>query len=282
MSTNGTTATADGARPGGNAPAWDLWRRQVQGILRLELRKNLFGKRALPLVLLGLLPLAFLLTLLLVPAEETGAASPATMFAYVFRFYYLKIGLFLGCLVVSLQLFRGDILDRSLHYYLLCPVRREVLVGAKYLVGVASTSLVLTASVVVAYLELHVVTASGLGEVAVGQLIQYAGITVLGCVGYGALFMLAGLYFKNPVVPAVALFLWELINPFLPAVLKKISVIHYLVSLLPVPMSSTPFQVLASDTSPLISVPGLLLVTAAAVYLAGWRLRRMEIRYSED
>ena len=282
-STNLPPATAPGAGPAGGT-SWDLWRRQVQGILRLEIRKTLKGGRALPLLLLAGLPVALLLLFAIAPLSDSDRqlVTPATIFAYVFRFYYLNVGLFLGTLVVSLQLFRGDILDRSLHFYLLCPVRREVLVAAKYLVGVVSTATVLAASTAASFLVLHLALGTPVGPSQLGNLLIYMGIAVLGCVGYGAVFMLAGLFFKNPVVPALGLFLWELINPFLPGLLKKASVIHYLVSQLPVPVSSSPLQVLATRTSPWLSVPGLLLVTAAAVYLAGLRLRRMEIQYSEE
>jgi ABC-type transport system involved in multi-copper enzyme maturation permease subunit len=275
--------TSLGAGPATDG-TWDLWRRQVLGVLRLEIRKTLKGARAVPLLLLAGLPVVLLVLFALAPLSESDRQSvtAATIYAYVFRFYYLKVGLFLGSLVVSLQLFRGDILDRSLHYYLLCPVRREVLVAAKFLVGVVTTSAVLAASTAASYLVLHAALVTAVGPGEVGTLLVYVGITVLGCIGYGAVFMLAGLFFKNPVVPALGLFLWELINPFLPALLKKASVIHYLVSLLPVPVSASPFQVLATETSPWISVPGLLLVTAASVYLAGFRLRRMEIQYSEE
>jgi len=267
-----------------SSTSWELWRRQVMGILRLEVRKTLKGGRAIPLLFLAGLPVAVLTLFVFAPLSDSDREliTPATIYAYVFRFYYLKVGLFLGSLVVSLQLFRGDILDRSLHYYLLCPVRREVLVAAKFLVGVISTAVVLAASTAASFLVLHLALGFPVGLPQLGDLLTYMSITVLGCFGYGAVFMLAGLFFKNPVVPALGLFLWELINPFLPALLKKASVIHYLVSQLPVPVTSSPLQVLASKTSPWISIPSLLVVTAIAVYLAGLRLRRMEIQYSEE
>jgi ABC-type transport system involved in multi-copper enzyme maturation permease subunit len=260
---------------------WQLWRRQVAGVLRLEIRKNLRGGRALPLLLLAALPVGLLALYALLPLPEE-AQVPALIFATAFRFYYLKVALFLGCLIVFIQLFRGDILDRSLHYYLLCPVRREVLVVAKYLVGVVATATVMAASTILSFVLVHGLVGGGFSLALAGQMLQYAGIAILGCVGYGALFMLAGLFFRNPVVPALALFIWELINPFLPALLKKLSVIHYLISLLPLPASSSALAVLATGTSPWLSIPALLAVTAGAIYLAGIRLRWMEIKYSEE
>ncbi len=46
--------------------------------------------------------------------------------------------------------------------------------------------------------------------------------------------------FRNPILPAAAILIWEAINPFLPAVLKQFSVIYYLKSLCPVDIPSPP------------------------------------------
>ena len=43
--------------------------------------------------------------------------------------------MFFGCVGIFTYLFRGEFVERSLHYYFLAPVRREVLVIAKYLAG---------------------------------------------------------------------------------------------------------------------------------------------------
>jgi hypothetical protein len=64
--------------------------------------------------------------------------------------------------------------------------------------------------------------------------------------------------------------------------LKRISVIHYLKGLVPVPMSEGPFAVVTEPPPAIVSVVGLLLFTVVAVAAASLLLRRMEIRYGED
>jgi hypothetical protein len=116
-----------------------------------------------------------------------------------------------------------------------------------------------------------------------GQLLTYAGITVLACVGYGAFFLVVGLFFRNPIIPALVLYGWEAINFLLPPLLKKISVIHYLNSLTPVPApESTPFAVMVEPTPAWLSIPGLLILTALVLIVAGARIRHMEIMYGSD
>ncbi len=49
------------------------------------------------------------------------------------------------------------------------------------------------------------------------QLLTYAGITLLACIGYGAFFIVVGLFFRNPIIPSLMLYGWEWINFLLPA-----------------------------------------------------------------
>ncbi len=90
------------------------------------------------------------------------------------------------------------------------------------------------------------------------------------------------MFLRNPIVPALLIFLWEQINPFLPALLKKISVIFYLKGLLPVAIDEGPFAVIAEPVPAWLAIPGLLIFTAAVLTAAGFRIRRTEIAYGSD
>jgi hypothetical protein len=187
-----------------------------------------------------------------------------------------------------MNLFRGETVDRSLHYYFLSSVHREVLLAGKYISGLVTASILFVGVTVVSMLLMffpHFYSASmrfffeGPG---LNQLFTYAGITLLACIGYGAFFLVVGLFIRNPIIPALMLYGWEAINFLLPPLLKKISVIHYLNSLMPVPLSVGPLGVVAEPTPAYISVPGLLIVTAIVLIAAGTRIRKMEIRYGSD
>ena len=68
----------------------------------------------------------------------------------------------------------------------------------------------------------------------------------------------------------------------MPAVLKKLSVLFYLYSLLPDELPPSPFSVLAEPVPAWLSVPGFLIFTALVMLAAGLRIRRMEIAYASD
>ena len=90
------------------------------------------------------------------------------------------------------------------------------------------------------------------------------------------------LFFRNPIIPALLLYGWEWLNFLLPPLLKKISVIHYLNSLVPVPVSEGPFAVVADPTPAWIAVPEHAGGHALVLILASYRIRHMEIRYGSD
>jgi ABC-type transport system involved in multi-copper enzyme maturation permease subunit len=265
---------------------WSLWFRQAGAILRIELKKNLWGKRAVLLYLLALLPIMLIAALTAFPPDEIrDPVERNIIFANIYGGLILRTVIFFGCAWIFMNLFRGDIVDRSLHYYFLSPVRREVLVAGKYLSGLLASMLLFVTTTVASMLLLYLPQGGGpyvLNGAGLGQLLTYAGITALACLGYGAFFLVVGLFFRNPIIPALLLYGWEWLNFLLPPVLKKLSVIHYLNSLSPIPINEGPFAILVEPTPAWISVPGLLFVTAMVLGLASLQIRRMEIRYGGE
>src|SRR6266498_2678038 len=274
-----------------NELPWSLWLRQIRAIFRLEIKKNFLGKRSFLIYLLALLPIFPLAVLALFtpPGREWKDFNSYSMiYAVYYGGFILRTVVFFGCAWIFMNLFRGDLVDRSLHYYFLSPVRREVLVVGKYLSGLVTSVVLFTATTVIALLLLyfpHFYSESARffsDGPGLGQLLTYAGITILACIGYGAFFLVVGLFFRNPIIPALILYGWELLNFLLPPLLKKISVIHYLTSLAPVPVSEGPFAVVAEPTPAWIAVPSLILVTILVLVAASQRIRRMEINYGSE
>jgi ABC-type transport system involved in multi-copper enzyme maturation permease subunit len=273
------------------ATSWSLWTRQTLAIMRLEIKKNFLSRRAFLLYLIAGLPLVLLSALALFPppTDELKTFSDLSqVYAAIYGGLILRTLVFFGCAWVFMNLFRGEVVDRSLHYYFLAPVRREVLVVGKYLSGLIATVVLFSITTLGSMLIFYFwrfpseSTRYFFDGAGFGQMMSYLGVTILACVGYGAVFLLVGLFFRNPIVPGLLLYGWEWINFLLPPFLKKISVIHYLTSLVPVPMSEGPFAVLVEPTPAWISVPSLLLFTGIVIFLASRHIRRMEISYAGE
>jgi ABC-type transport system involved in multi-copper enzyme maturation permease subunit len=228
--------------------------------------------------------------------EAYNLGQDAIMFAGVFQFFFLRLAIFFGCLGIFMNLFRGEVLDKSLHFYFLSPIRREVLMAGKFLAGLLATCAIFVTSELlqtVAFLwhfnerakDLYLYHHHGLEHAAI-----YVGVTILACIGYGAFFLVAGMLFRNPIIPAAAVLIWEGINPFLPAILKQFSVIYYLKSLCPVEIPVSPgtpslFALLISNADPIsppLAIVGILVVALIALFVSSVQLRRMEINYTTE
>jgi hypothetical protein len=268
--------------------------RQILAVQTLEIRKRFLGKRAIPVYLLVMIPLfmfaaRFVALRVFNVHQNTSIANDQVIYAALFRTLILRFVVYFGCVAIFVPLFRGDILDRSLHYYFLVPVKRQTMTAAKYVSGLLA-ALVLFNAVTLATWNLLYLTYSSAALIeqitsvhGLFELGSYLMVTSLACIGYGAVFLAAGVFFRNPIVPAVLILGWESINAILPPVLKKISVIHYLESLCPVAIpQSSGIAILADPASPWVAIPGILAVAAVLVYAASERVKRLEILYGVE
>ena len=271
---------------------WALWWMQGRRLVRIEVRRNLFSWKASWIYFLAFAPAVIILIHLLVDRNPAFRLAVDTgVLAGIVQFYYIRLGVFFGCLGIFSRLIRGEMIERSLHFYLLAPVRREVLLLAKF-VAASISALLLFGTAILADFTLIYVGFGAAGQDYVfhgpglGQLQAYLAIVVLACLGYGAVFLLLSMMFRNPM-PAAMLFLgWEAINPVMPSLLQKISVASYLRHLMPVNVTGQGiFALLTVQTEPVpdwAAILGLLILIAAVLAYSCVRIRRLEIRYTTD
>jgi ABC-type transport system involved in multi-copper enzyme maturation permease subunit len=227
---------------------------------------------------------------------DSGLAEDTIVFAGVFQFFYLRLAIFFGCLGIFMNLFRGEVLDKSLHFYFLAPIRREVLMAGKFLAGLLATCGIFLTSELLQLVAFNAQLSPTVRELylfhnhGLEQAAAYLGVTALACLGYGAFFLAAGMLFRNPILPAGAILAWEAINPFLPALLKRFSVIYYLKSLCPVDIPSPPgmpplMSLLVSNPEPVsapIAILGIAVMALLILYVSSFQARRMEINYTTE
>lgn len=267
-----------GTRAEGNGSG--VWKRragQARAVVEVEVRKMLGGRRAWSVCLLAALPV---LVIFLIAGEirlEPPSAARST-FVNIYSIVVLGATVFFGCALVFTQLFRGEILRRSLHFYLLAPLRREVLTLAKYAAGLLVVfALFGGVTILVHPMFMAIVSGGGIFPDA----FLYLGITLLGCTAYGAVFLLFGAVFRNPILPVAVLLGWEMLNFVLPSGIRIASISYHLKTLLPVPPVGPTFGGLEPPTAA-AAVLSLLVLSTVAVALACLRVRRMEIRYTDD
>jgi hypothetical protein len=217
------------------------------------------------------------------------------VFAGIFQYFYLRLAIFFGCLGIFMYLFRGEVNNRTLHFWFLAPARREVLLAGKYAAGLIASAVIFGGGALLTFAALvwphdAVEVQAYWNAGGMRHVFWYAAAATLGCVGYGSVFLAAGLYLRNPIIPAAVLLVWESVNGILPHALQKMSILYYLQSLCPVPApmedgAPTLIRLLASPAAPASrpgAILGLLVLTAFVLWIASLAVRRMQISYGAE
>jgi ABC-type transport system involved in multi-copper enzyme maturation permease subunit len=286
-------SAASYTNPSARSGSWELWLAQLWAIFRIEIKKAIWMRRSIWIYLIALGPAAVIgLHALNSPlGRYCSIGEDTNILAEIFQLFYLRVGIFFGCMGLFTWLFRGDVIEKSLHYYFLSPVRREVLAIGKFLAGWAGASIIFGSSVLLCFTLMY----GHFGAVGsnyvfhgpgFGQLVAYLGVTVLACLGYGSVFLALSLVVKNPILPGAIVLLWETFHAVLPPLLQKFSVIFYLKQLCPVPVAPDGvialFSVVAEPVAAWVAVTGLMLLSVAILIAACFRIRRTEISYLAD
>lgn len=271
---------------------WRLWRAQLLAIIRIELKRNFRSRRGLWTYLLAFAPAVIIVLHAIVDhGKRDSIGDDTNVLAGIMQFYYVRLGVFFGTLGIFTRLIRGKMVDRSLHYILLSPVRRELLVIGDFLAGTITALVLFGGGALTSFVLMYGhFGATGREFVFQGpglsHLSAYMLIIALACLGYGAVFLLLSMSFKNPMPPAMLVMLWEVINPLFPSLLQKISIASYLRHLMPVSVPAEGlFALLTVVTEPVArwaAVVGVLCVTAVFVAICCYRMRRLEISYTTD
>ena len=166
------------------------------------------------------------------------------------RFIVPALGVFYGTSLIA-----DEVEEKTITYLFTRPISRGAIVLGKYLAYLVGVAAVVLPSVALMFLIM--VPFANMG-ILFGKLLADLGVITLGLAAYGAVFLLAGVTFKRPLVGGlVFVFGWEPLALVLPGYLRHLTIAYYLQ-----PASS--------------SVAALVLIAAGAVFLAMRTIERRE------
>ena len=223
-------------------------------MFELALGEMLWGRRAVFMAIAAGVPVLLAVGLRL--AFSSGSATvilngdrvnTETVFAAAMSLLYLRfiipaLGVYYGTALIA-----DEIEDKTITYLFVRPMRRGAIVAGKYLAYlVCVLAAVLPSAALVFFILVPFGNMSSLLDTFVDDLEQIA----LGIAAYGAVFVLAGVTLKRPLVGGlIFIFGWEPIAVVLPGYVGQLTVAHYL-------------------QSGIAGRVGLILATIAAVFVA--------------
>lgn len=238
--------------------------RQAGVVFFLTLRYLLTTRRGIATALLGGLP--FLLAVAL--AVGRVGTFDILLFQTLMVPLFLQVVLVFVTLVLATALIREEIEDTTIHYLLTRPVSKPAIALYKYAGYFVAMLVLLVPPLCLAYVVTQGYARDPLGA-DLDVLAAFLATTVLGGAAYGALFTFLSVLLRRPL-PAGLLFgfVWESIVGSIPGDVPKLSIIHYLKSILKDIVGVGPLSSYPTDISAGVAAIVLLVFTAVALVLA--------------
>lgn len=259
-------------------------------IFGITFRQAIRSKKTIFMLILTFLPV-----LLAIAYRVLGRdVSPNQPFSRVIRMdpeqvltvimpFFLQFLSVLNALFYGTAIVADEVDNKTIIYLFTRPVRKYWIVLSKFAAYMVEVLLILVPPMVITFLIL--VAGSGMSSHFAGSLSLFGkqlGTTVLALITYGAVFTFFGIWWKRPVLFGLLFaFGWEKMAIVAPGVVRKFSVIHYLMSLLPQGPAARQFMrsLKATSSDPAFSIFILALITIVFLGLSIFAIHRKEYRF---
>ncbi|HKW42616.1 MAG TPA: ABC transporter permease [Thermoplasmata archaeon] len=228
------------------------------------------------------IPMAFLATVPFLVTVGLAAGRVATFDINLFQLLmvplFLQIVVIFITLVNATTLIREEIDDNTLPYLLTRPISKPAIATSKYLAYVVTVLVLLIPPVVLAYAVTEAYSGTGFGtdsDVLAGFLVA----TILASIAYGALFLFVSVLLRKPLAVGLLIgFVWESIVGAIPGDVPKLSIIHYLRSILRDMIAVGPYVGYRPYVSAGVAAAVLIVFTIAMLVLTILVFQQMEFR----
>src|SRR5437016_9653605 len=242
--------------------------------MSLTLRYLLGTRRIIAMLLLSAIPFILALSL----AAGRVSAFNIDLFQRLMIPLFLQVVLIFVTLVNATPLIREEIEDNTLPYLLTRPISKPALILYKYIGYLVAVLVLLVPPIVLAYGVTEAYQGTGLTsdlDVLGGFLVT----TVIGSAAYGAVFLFISVIFRKPLAVGLLFgFVWESIVGSIPGDVPKLSLIHYLKSVLKGMIAIGPMTTYRSDISAETALLTLVGFSAALIVLTMMVFQQMEFR----
>jgi ABC-2 type transport system permease protein len=246
----------------------------ARAVFSLSLEGMVWTRRSLLMAALVALPVVFAGLYRLVLAAKTGVQpiTPQDLYAVIVSIYWIRNVLPLAALFFATSLVADEVEGRTLTYLITRPLTRSSIFVGKFVAYLATTLiLTLPACVITFFLLLSARGFSAVGAAA-GDLFRDLAVVTLTLLVYGALFALAGVVLKRPVIPGLMfLYGWELLAN-LPGYLPRLTLTAWLRSLVTHRPAQEGLAGLFEQVLPGTQAVGVLVVATAVFLFAAARV----------
>jgi ABC-2 type transport system permease protein len=243
------------------------------------------GRRTVLIALAGCVPILIAVIWRMTGALDMNPAPIAmpgiNMFEMMIASSFLHFYILLYAIFFGTALFGDEVDNRTLVYLLMKPISRMTLVLGKFATYLVCGLMLVIPYVIALYLIL--VSANGFRALQdnLNLLCLHSLVLFMALLTYGALFTFLGALTRFAIYFGIALcFLWEQVLVFIPAPLKKWTIMYYLQCLFPRSQGGhASMEIFTGTTPPGHALAVLFAVTVTCLILAGFTLVRKEYNF---
>jgi len=254
------------------------WKHDLQIVFSMFFKLAAKAKRTRYLFLFSLLPVLTLVILKIYEFSRLHSQTVSSNYFFIygsltiqFQFFVPIFALFFGTSIVT-----DEVENRTLIFLTTTPVSKATILLGKFL----SVSVITAAITLFGFLITYfIVFFSQLGTPQMWvNILRYLFATILALLAYLSVFTLMGILMRKPVIfGLIFIFGYERVVQFFPGSTQKLTIFHYVKSLLPSFPESN--QMLAFNIPPssfALSIATLLGISIIALILSVWLFRKKE------
>jgi len=251
--------------------------RQFKTIFSMAFRQMFWSKKTFFMSVISLLPVVLAIILRFI-RHSYDATSIFSIFALLIFVLFLSI---LVSLLYGTSIVADEVDNKTITYLLTRSVSKSSIILGKFTAYLLGAFLLLFLSLLI--ILLLTATNPKMFVSNLGLFGKYLGIIALALVAYGSIFTFFGAGFKHPVIIGLLFaFGWEKIAVVVPGLIKKISVVYYLLSAFPTDQLPKDISdgLFKSTIQPALSIIILLLVAGAFLGLSVFTIYHKEYKFN--
>lgn len=256
----------------------------IKAIFSFFFKAGIRSKRARWFFIVSLIPAVIFIIVHIVDLLNPGRSlSISSLFAQVGGVFYYQLFIQFLCLFYGSSVLNDEVDNKTLVYLTTSPVSKGSILAGKFLAHWLISAIIIVSGLVIAFVL------SNFSNLLKADYLQklgiFVGVALLAISAYSSLFTFLGTFLKKSILVGLFfIFGWEAIVQFFPGTTQKLTITHYIKSLLPARFSGTN-SILAFHLQPSSaaeSIITLLLITVFFLAFSTFLFYKKEYTLSEQ
>lgn len=235
-------------------------------IFEITFSQTIKSKKTIFMIMLAFLPV--FLTFYFRLAQPNHIVLPSFVLFHIMTFFLLFVSMLIA-LFYGTSIIGDEIDNKTITYLFTRPIPKYVIAIGKFISYLVGVLLILIPPILISFLViLSDSRMAGDYSYTVNTFANQLGVIILALIVYGAIFMFFGSRLRHPVIAGMLLaFGWEKITLIVPGIIRKFSVVHYLISSFPIaPEMQNAMDEISKGTSSSLSTSLIMIGIITVVF----------------